>query len=152
MSTPCLRISLFLKVYNKQYLIEGHIMKKTSFITSAILLSFVTLAQAIDINTSKYDMITIVTNASSNSLNAAIKDELYSFSSSPHKIMKAIDFNCKSLGFKLSPPDPNFDTKFPNYTATYYNKQESNGVESTCTELKYHDGSNSAALLIDGND
>lgn len=126
-------------------------MKKTLFITSVFLLSFVTFAQAVDIDTNKYDMITIFIGVSSNHIDAAIKDELDSFESSPHKIMKDIDFDCKSLGFKLAPPDPNFDTNFPDYTATYYIKQESNGEESTCTELKYDDGSHSAALLIDGN-
>lgn len=126
-------------------------MKKTLFITSVFLLSFATLAQAVDIDTNKYDMITIITGASSDGIDAAVDDELDSFRSSPHKIMKDIDFDCKALGFKLAPPDPNFDTDFPDYTATYYNKQESDDVESTCTELKYDNGSKSAALLIDGN-
>ena len=87
--------------------------------------------------------VKIIKNASQKSIEKEIKSAKFEFGKDIEKIIKKVDFDCKSLGLDKTDESKSYDAM--EYT---YKKEIEKDVEALCEEKVYSDGSNSIAFLI----
>lgn len=89
--------------------------------------------------------VEIVKNASSKAIEEATESIRFEFGNDIEKVIKKVDFDCKSLGLPKTSESKNPPMGYVEYT---YKKEIEKDVEAVCRERVYHSGSESIAFLI----